>query len=213
MTIDLDIAQRLNLISVMDELTRRRPVFHSEADFQHAFGQVVHDLDPSMQVRLEVRQEDAEYLDLLCFTSQARTAIEFKYATRAWQGSDGITDELFRLRGHAAMDLARLGFVSDIARLERFCAVRPDTNGLAVMLTNDPSLWALPRSPRRTRDYAFRIHEGVTLAGELLWAEGSFPANTRLLRGPYRLAWRDFSNVGGEAFKWLAVAVEPPRTA
>ncbi|MFI6339697.1 hypothetical protein [Streptomyces sp. NPDC050535] len=43
------------------------------------------------------------------------------------------------MKGHAATDLARLGFVRDTARLERFCR-RADQNALAVMLTNDAAL-------------------------------------------------------------------------
>lgn len=55
---------------VMASLAVRRPVFHSEADFQFAFAQEVERLDPTIQVRLEVRQpsEKSEYVDLVCQT-------------------------------------------------------------------------------------------------------------------------------------------------
>ncbi|CAG6394837.1 hypothetical protein NMG29_33055 [Streptomyces cocklensis] len=39
---------------------------------------------------------------------------------------------------------ARLGFVSDIARLERF-GNRPDQNGLALLITNEAVLWMPPK--------------------------------------------------------------------
>ncbi|VXB05170.1 hypothetical protein [Aeromicrobium sp. 9AM] len=161
--LDLDLAHRLNAHSVITALRSRRAVFHSEADFQHAFAQVIHDLDPSMQVRLEVRQTNAEYLDLLCFDAASRTAIEFKYVTAAWDGVDAATGETFHLRHHGAPDLARRNFVFD--RLERFCAASPSTNGLAILLTNDAALWNRPRSSRPTRDHAFRIHEGLDVLG------------------------------------------------
>ncbi|MFJ3965710.1 hypothetical protein [Streptomyces sp. NPDC090036] len=55
-----------------------------------------------------------------------------------------------------------------MARLERFCN-RPDQNGLSLLLTSNPSLWALlkPRT-RPSRDHAFRIHQGRELTGTLL---------------------------------------------
>ena len=102
-----DIAGVLRLEDVMSALQATRPVFHSEADLQHAFGQVAHDLNAKLRVRLEVpmRPDGAipateprlrtSYLDLLCFTAQGTTAIEFKYFTRAWKGEvtrSGLTD-------------------------------------------------------------------------------------------------------------------------
>src|SRR5258706_288619 len=41
--------------AVMRALRVSRQIFHSEADFQHAFAWTVHQLDHSVQIRLEVR--------------------------------------------------------------------------------------------------------------------------------------------------------------
>ncbi|WP_251067202.1 hypothetical protein [Streptomyces sp. ISL-36] len=65
-----------------------------------------------------------------------------------------------------------------------------------------------------TRDEEFRIHDGRhgrELSGTLLWVGGSFPANTRVLRGAYTLAWRPYTQLdgpGGE-FRCLAVFITP----
>lgn len=94
----------------------------------------------------------------------------------------------------------------DIERLERFAA-GPAANGLAVILTNEPSLWTPPRSQRSTRDGDFRLHEGQVLSGTLLWGNGDYPANTRHLSGEYPLRWCDYSDlpgVGGK-FRYLVV--------
>ena len=208
------IAGAVDLDVVMQRLRGVRSVFHSEADFQHSFGQVLHSLDPSLNIRLEVRQDDAEYLDLLCFGPTGRTAVEFKYKTASWDGTDPGTGEMFRLRAHAAEDLARRDFVFDIERLERFCRAAPDeTSGLAVMLTNVAGLWTPPASARQTRDREFRIHEGRTLTGVLRWGGGDYPANERQLAGSYRLEWRDYSEMSGRngMFRWLAVTVSRPQ--
>ncbi|MER5669178.1 hypothetical protein [Streptomyces mirabilis] len=209
------IAGRTSLSEVMGQLCRHRPVFHSEADLQHSFARVLWELAPDVHSRLEVPQRrsgKAEYLDLLCIgPSATRTAIEFKYFTRKWTGTAGTPGEDYALKGHAATDLARLHFVRDIARLERFCR-RSGQNGLALMLTNEASLWTPPGpSRRRTRDHDFRIHHGRELAGTLLWAEGAYAPNTCTLRGVYPLDWEPYTEVGGPAgeFRYLAVFVSP----
>lgn len=196
---------------LLHRLAFERPVFHSEADFQHAFARALWQLDPEIHVRLEVRQPGArEYLDLLAFGPDGRTAIEFKYWTRAWSGTAGGSKEPYVLKSHAATDLARRNFVFDIERLERF-AVGPRDNGLAVLLTNDPSLWSPPRTRRVTRHDAFRVHEERILAGTLLWGGGDFPDNTRTLTGRYELAWSDYSDAGGPygTFRFLVVETRP----
>lgn len=122
----------------------------------------------------------------------------------------------FRLREHAADDLARRNFIFDVARLERLCADdRTLTNGFAIMLTNHQPLWAPPSRSRLTRDQHFRIHEGRTLTGTLRWGiEGSYyAANERNLIGRYTLAWNDYSQLEGAngQFRWLGIEIQPPR--
>lgn len=201
---------------VIRRLRRERPVFHSEADLQHAFARVLWQIAPDVRVRLEVRQAGPrrEHLDLLCIGASAHTAVEFKYFTRLWSGTAGTPPEPYALRAHAAADLARRNFVFDIARLESYCR-EPEENGVALIVTNAPALWT-PPSPgaRRTRDHEFRIHDGRTLTGTLLWAEGTYKPATRTLRGTYRLAWEPYSRLtgsGGE-FRVLAVRVKTPST-
>jgi hypothetical protein len=208
------VAGQIALDDVIARLGRHRPVFHSEADLQHSFARLLWELAPDVHSRLEVPQRHlgrAEYPDLLCIGPSARTAIEFKYFTRRWTGAACVPAENYALKGHAATDLARLHFVRDIARLERFCQ-RSGQNGLAIMVTNDPALWTPPGPGRRqTRDHAFRIHEGRKLTGTLLWAEGTYAPNTCALRGTYVLDWQPYSELdgaGGE-FRWVGVSVCP----
>ncbi|WP_234330396.1 hypothetical protein [Streptomyces acidiscabies] len=208
------VADTVPLDAVMAQLGRHRPVFHSEADLQHGFARVLWELAPDVESRLEVPQREEpgrrRYLDLLCI-GRTRTAIEFKYFTRGWMGTSGVPPEDYALKGHAATDLARLHFVRDIARLERFCAGRQQ-NGLAVMVTNEASLWTPPAPGRKpTRDEDFRIHQGRTLTGTLLWAGGAYKRNTCTLLGTYDLTWKPYSELGGQGgeFRYLAVEVGP----
>ncbi|MCZ4120793.1 hypothetical protein [Streptomyces sp. H39-S7] len=204
------------LQDVMARLRLEWPVFHSEADLQHSFARALWELAPSIRSRLEVRQHQAttapaEYLDLMCIGPSTRTAIEFKYRTAERIGTAGHVPEQYALKAHSAADLARLGFVSDIARLERF-SNRPDQNGLALLVTNEAGLWTPPKQGRKsTRDQDFRIHEGRTLTGNLLWGGGDYEPNTRTLRGRYRLNWQPYSRQDGlrGEFQYLAVFTDP----
>ncbi|MBC9822831.1 hypothetical protein H9I49_16190 [Terrabacter sp. MAHUQ-38] len=194
----------------MKALSLERPVFHSEADFQFSFAQAVKALEPDVQCRLErpilnSSTGRTEYLDLLCSGAEGETAIEFKYFTRRWHGVVG--NETFQLREHAAIDLLRLHFVHDVARLEGFGFPR---SGLAVLLTNEPGLWA--QSARNTRDRDFHLYEGRELSGTLLWAEGAYTPNTRELRGAYALKWQDYATLDeqrGGRLRYLALEVLP----
>ncbi|MBL1287861.1 hypothetical protein JKV81_13565 [Streptomyces sp. For3] len=207
------IAGQVPLVHVMAHLAGERPVFHSEADLQHGFARALWELAPEVRSRLEVRQhttDRVERLDLLCAGPSARTAIEFKYWTRRWTGDVGPDDERFILKSQAATDLARRNFIFDIARLERFCD-RADQQGLALIVSNDPLLWTPPPEGKRTRDHDFRIHQGRTLEGTLLWAGGSYVPNTRVLHGSYPLDWQPYSQLPGPCgeFRYLAVFIDP----
>jgi hypothetical protein len=215
---DVKLAGEVGLSSVIAALARSRPVFHSEADLQFAFARQLFESAPHLQCRLEVpfRREGkrAEYLDLLVGSKgRISTAIEFKYFTRGWRGE--VAGEEFDLRSHAASDLARLYFIHDVSRLERF-ARSYGHEGIALMLTNDPGLWSQPRTGSRRANFdAFRIHEDQELGGVLEWGNG-FAPNRRELANTYRIHWHDYSviqsdNPGG-SLRWTAIHV-PSATA
>lgn len=206
-------ASGVQLSKAMGALRRARPVFHSEADLQHSFARALWEVAPDVRSRLEVpqrRQGRREYLDLLCLGPGGQTLIEFKYFTRSWTGFvPGAPDEKYQLRDHGALDVARLNFVEDIVRLEKFCN-RADQDGLVLLVTNEPGLWAIPKPRSRpTRDQQFHIHEGRALTGTLLWAEGTYTDNTRYLRGSYGLTWQPYSELPGPGgtFRYLAVPI------
>ncbi|WP_053917076.1 hypothetical protein [Brachybacterium sp. SW0106-09] len=187
---------------VMSELSRQRPAFHSEADFQHAFAQLLVKRHPSLNVRLEIPYRvigssdlgPRTVVDLFCSDSAGGgvTAIEFKYRTRRWSGS--VDGEAFQLLHHSAADLGRRYFVNDISRLERWFLSDGGT-AFVIFLTNDGAYWSVPPGQVSTNDAAFRIHEGVNLTGELRWANNLYPGNTRTLRGRFPMQWSDYSDL------------------
>lgn len=201
----------------MHSLSARRPVFHSEADFQHALAWHIRKTIPESQIRLEypMRSEDKKpkYLDI--WLPSENVAIELKYrSTRLELNHDG---ETFQLKNHAAFDLARQHFLLDIQRLEGLIQDRncPARAGLAVILTNCPLLWDANRGWEKRNDVNFRIHEGRILGGELVWLQNGQPyagLEPVRLRGTYGMIWHEYSNFPNEQrgrFRYLAVSVEP----
>ena len=72
----------INLGDTLTLLSERRPIFHSEADFQHALALRIHQSNEAARIRLEYRLSQREYLDLWVQDDACALAIELKYTTR-----------------------------------------------------------------------------------------------------------------------------------
>ena len=198
----------------MNYLSDSRPVFHSEADFQHALTWEIHSLYPSAKVRLEyptVLHDKNIYIDIWLEFGDLDCAVELKYKTAKLQAK--VENELFSLKNQSANDLGRLYYLRDIERLE---ALPTGMKKYAIFLTNDSAYWEPPKR-RNTNDAAFRIHESSILHGELIWLNSSsieppiYEANTTILRGTYEMNWENYSTVGdvpSSTFKYLIHQIE-----
>ena len=202
---------------VLKQLARRRPVFHSEADFQFALAwQIAQETSDSVRLERTFSIEGAnKYLDIWLRTPGI--AIELKYKTHTFSVEhDG---ERFSLKNHGAQNYGRYDFIEDIQRLEKIAAGRrvEDRNefsrGFAVLLTNDPAYWE--PGGKGASDEAFRVHHGQRLTGTMVWTTGrgektpeEYP-DPITLRGSYELHWRPYSEVAAKngEFQYLAVEV------
>jgi hypothetical protein len=202
--------------SLMRDVAVDRPVFHSEADFQHALAWRIHIARPDAKVRLEVPafETSRDRLDVRVDLPEGRIPIEVKYwqAPLSWVAADG---ETFRLINQSAQDMHRAAFTKDVMRIELLVVQDAAVQGWVVALTNDPSYWN-PGRDSASSDAAFRLHEGRELGGRLAWRTGT-SINTMkgteaiALRGIYRAAWHDYSTVDAPRgrFRFLAVRVVP----
>lgn len=207
----------LDIHPIMRRLSESRPVFHAEADFQHALAWAIHATFPDSRVRLEFNpfaQDDRRsYLDI--WLADTGVALELKYKTRAL--TTEIDEERFDLRDQSAQNHGRYDFLRDVQRLERIVNEGKARAGCAVMLTNDSYYWRAPRPSYPEPSYAaFRIHEGRRVRGELKWNRQSGGTKGRespiRLTGDYAMRWQDYSNLESAtnvAFRYLAVAVAP----
>lgn len=203
----------MNMHELLELLSERRPVFHSEADFQHALAWEFQLYSRTAEVRLE-QQISTEggrvHLDLLIKDGSRHVAIELKYKSK--KASVPWKDEDFHLKGHGAQDLGRYDFLKDIGRIERYVETRPGSEGYAVLLTNDSTYWQESRKVGAI-DASFRLHEGRAISGDLAWgkaaSKGTMRAREAVIRigGKYTMKWHNFSQIGEQSFRYAAVHV------
>jgi hypothetical protein len=164
----------IDIKKILEKLKKDRPVFHSEADFQHALAWVIHQMYPRFHIRLEKREilnkKEEVYFDILVFNKRKRIAIEVKYKTKEFTYTDRKKNEKFHLKNQGAQNLARYDFINDVSRLEKYVKGNPDKFGIAIFLTNDKSYWEEPKH-KNTKDKNFRIHDGRILQGRLGWSK------------------------------------------
>ena len=206
----------LPIPALMQSLAHTRPVFHSEADFQHAFAWEVQKMFPDAQVRLELPVAASGvrmHVDIWIVLDGRCAAIELKYKKRALDVSVGA--ERFLLTNDGAQDLGRYDFIKDIERLERMADHVPLVEGYAVLLTNDSGYW---KESAATVDAAFRLPQGRSLGGVMGWGDKAGSGTTKgrekilSLAGGYTLLWNDYSRLAAPPtlFRWLEIYV-PPR--
>ena len=191
--------------ATLKHLAEGRPIFHSEADFQHALARVIRGNFPRVRAQLEhplPLRDRRGYVDLWLRTSRGSVVLELKYWTR--EACVTWADEQFSLREHSAQDLGRYDFIKDLVRIEHLVDAGHADAGAVIAITNDHLYWTAPK--RQTNDADFRIHDGRRLTGTLRWdpktGEGTRrdrDADLTLLH-EYEVAWKPYSTVGGGRF-------------
>lgn len=186
-------------------LSARRPVFHSEADFQFALAWEIktirHDADVRLEVPVGARPHKFR-LDLRYVVEEERTAVELKYFKAPlkidWNG------ETFELADAVAQDINRYDFLKDVQRLEKMLAADLCDAAYGIVLTNQPKYW-LPRTSGNRVDEEFGIEDGRLVTGTLKWAPHTGGTSRGretpiTLCGEYRLQWGEYSTVRDPRF-------------
>ena len=192
----------LNMENTLRLLALDRPIFYSEADFQHALAWKIRELYPETKVRLETPSgnfDKRERIDIVVTNGAHKFALELKYKKRAIQVV--ANHERFSLTNDGAQDIARYDFFKDVVRLERYVAAEQSTTGYALFLTNDELYWK--ESARGSNSAAFFMHEGRMLdnSSPLAWhertGEGTMKGRTESLnpRINVKIQWKDYSEL------------------
>jgi hypothetical protein len=212
----------VDIHKLMADLGRMRPVFHSEADFQHALAWELQRQWPDARVRLEkpVTVDDSVlHLDMWVEVAARALAIELKYKTAALNAN--VNGEQFWLANHSAQPPGRYDYILDIERLERVTMANPRCTGWAILLTNEALYWR-SGTGGQVVDPDFRLEEGRTLTGTLAWGKGASAGTMKnrerplALHGRYSIHWEPYARGVAERsgeFRFLALQIVPMPTA
>ena len=208
--------KKFDIETILERLSKVRPVFHKEVDFQLALAWHIHKTIPGAEIRLEWKPfpEKLEYLDMWILSEGI--AVELKYKTRKLDLSSN--GENFALKNQGAPDQARYDFLKDIKRLEDVVkSKREAKRGFALLLTNNHLYWEAPKK-KDTIDAKFRIHEGREVKGKMTWSKkagaGSMQGGREKpikLRGSYYMRWSDYKKLGDDkntTFRYLLIEVK-----
>ena len=213
----------MNPNDIINDLSKERPIFYSENDFQFALSWKIQEIYKDLKIRPEktvyIKSNEKIHLDIFITYDKSLILIELKYKKNEIKVfSKG---EEFRLTKDAAQPESRYDFVNDIIRLEK-CKEYFKTKtkfksilGYVLFLTNESTYWK-PLKKKDVVDKEFRIHEGIILSGKLFWGPNTGrtkknreePLN---LNNSYAIHWKDYSNfedkINGQ-FRYVLVKVE-----
>jgi len=189
----------IDLEKCLLELANKRPIFHSEADFQHSLAWEIH-LQTNLKIRLEytyrqVLQKDPQ-IDIVVWEEDKLIPIELKYKTRKF--TTIIDGEEFFLKDHSATDQGRYDFIYDIKRVEEITE-QTHTEGYCVFLTNVSAFWNKGKLNSIDNQFKFYQRKEI-LRGELRWQGNPSKKtienreNPITIRNDYSCNWKDYSS-------------------
>ena len=191
-----------NINKLIAELSNRRKLFVSEADFQLELAWLIKELYPSAVVRMEYspKFDTNMHIDILVIIEDKWIPIELKYKTKGCQKL--VDGEFYQLKNHSAKDVNCYAYLKDIQRIERIKKNVPAfQEGYTVLITNELSYTKTPMS-KAVNYYAFSIHEGAIKRGTIDWGEGTGKGTKGrnykdpiVLNGEYVMKWSTYSMV------------------
>lgn len=195
------VPSEFDLLTAMDNLSLKRKLFHSEADFQFALAWEIQTLYPEAAVRLEYCPREAPHMhiDIVVELDDKVYPIELKYKTLKLDCP--IDGEYYNLKNHGAQDIGKYDCLLDIQRMEQCRKILSQFEcGFTIWLTNDPLYWTPAKKPG-TMAEEFTLHEGVNKSGTMRWAAHTSVGTQKgreepiSLHGSYSIHWRDYSEI------------------
>lgn len=192
--------EKLNVEFILGELSKDRPIFHSEGDFQFSLANKIKEINSELNVRLEFPMKPG-FLDIFLFSSEKAILFELKYKPTelVYQTQN---NEMFNLKILRRKDLGFYGFIKDIARLENFKLNNQQkfeiVERYALILTNDENYWLQKETKGKYKD--FLTFEGNILRGDFNWARNftntnSYKRKSIQLKNTYKCSWKDYSKI------------------
>lgn len=197
------------LKKLMDELSKERKLFHSEADFQHALSYLIHKKYPNTQIRLEKKISEF-YIDIIIH-DKITIGIELKYKTKKFNYSE--LGEQFDLKSVNAHNFACLYFRKDISRLETLKNSKKINKGFVIFLTNDSNYFNKNSSSKQPIYENIKIYDNNKIKKKVDWLGSSESKNSISkqnipdLKNEYICNWNQYSKCDDEEFKYLLLEI------
>lgn len=216
-TLNADIRKRNSplpssfpIAEFISSLSNERPLFHSEADFQHSIAFLIKQKLPKAEIRLEypLLRPANKSLDILISISGVSIAIETKYITKNLKIN--VNNEEYWLKKQGALDTRRYDILKDIMRMEHVSRENENYRAFVLVITNDPALWTGP-SNSETVDANFSLRHGRSVCGCFDWHQKTGLGTKRgretpiFLNGTYEFRWQNYSKLNDKNgfFKYL----------
>jgi len=194
-----------NIESSIQELSKKRKLFTSEADLQLELGWIIKEMYPSAKVRMEYCPEFKPdmHIDILVIWDGKWIPIELKYKTKGcMKRVDGDT---YILKNHSAKDVNCYLYLKDIMRIEEVREKQPAfIEGYTILITNESSYLKKPSRPDCV--YAeFSLEQGAIKHGEMFWGKHASAGTMKgceqkiQLTGNYPIEWHTYSEVDNSA--------------
>lgn len=210
----------IDIDDIIQKLAKERPIFFSEADFQHALAWIIHENYPDANIYPEfpIQCDDVWFhVDIFVRINKISYVIELKYNTRKLLVPHINGD--FLLKDQSAQDIGRYDFIKDIQRLEHIVYSHDKYIGYSIMLTNDSAYWK-PSARNDTIDNDFRLDEGRNLYGYLDWGTSASDGTKKnrehslCLTNAYITKWKEYSLVPAKInnkFRYLSFIINKAR--
>jgi hypothetical protein len=206
---------KIDLERILLQLSERRTIFHSEADFQHELAHEIRCVHPDLRYRLEWPRPRKDELKgpktnrgaidiaVLEKSGSPKLFLELKYKTQYLNRT--VDGENFLLANHGAGDWGQYDIIKDLCHVEFLKKLYPAATCAVITLTNSTTYWNT--APRSNSAYKkFSLHNGRRLSGTLEWQfEGSEEdraqklsnqksrAEPLRLSGTYDVMWKSYS--------------------
>jgi hypothetical protein len=156
------------LLGLMNQLSIRRRLFHSEADFQLELASLFKESGHSVRLEKSFRL-NTNFIENVKFELDieldGEIAIELKYKTKKL--SINVDGEQFLLTSHSAGNLGRFDAIDDARWVRELVNSGISTKGFTIFLTNDYDYWTNDASNTMARNFNI-VQERVLSDGDSL---------------------------------------------
>lgn len=208
----------MNIFNVMKALSDKRPIFHSEADFQFSLGWELKILNNDFEIIMErpfqfkdkSKKHPKIELDLLIKDGSKKYGVELKYVTKELKTE--INKEKFELKDHMATNLRRYDFYKDISRLESLKIKKEIDKGYVIFLTNVDSYQNSTTGMAEKFNFA---HECKISQGKYDWSDKSLTEKSHRkhrkeeieLNQEYDCRWHEYFTIDNHVFKYILLEI------